>query len=74
MADVKCDFCDATAHGTMDNLVDNGWQRAKIDVTIGKRRTKKTITACSDHRGDFHKEIIKGFNSGMFKKEEGANK
>lgn len=61
MVDVKCDFCEVKAHGTIDELINVGWQKAIIDTTIGKERIKKTVIACKDHRGEFHKSIMAAF-------------
>lgn len=73
MVNVKCDFCDATAHGTIDVLVGKGWQQAKIDMTVGNKRKKKTITACKDHKNNFLKEVQNAFKR-IFEKEGGAQR
>lgn len=45
---VKCDFCDATDKGNIDELTDRGWQRV-----VFRAPKRITITACQKHRTEF---------------------
>ncbi|MCK5217110.1 MAG: hypothetical protein KAJ93_04950 [Methanosarcinales archaeon] len=51
---IKCDFCDHTASGTKDQLIDMGWNRTVISAPV-----RKTITACRFHTDEFQDEIMK---------------
>jgi hypothetical protein len=51
---VKCNFCSKTASGTIDSLIDQGWQRAIIYKPI-----RKTITCCPEHFEEGKIEIMK---------------
>ncbi len=45
---VKCDFCEATDTGNIDDLTDRGWQRAVFHAP-----KRITITGCHNHKKEF---------------------
>ena len=51
---VNCDFCDASANGSKDELIHKGWTRAIISNPI-----KITITACPLHHKELSAQILK---------------
>jgi hypothetical protein len=51
---VKCDFCDRTASGNTDTLIDKGWARAIFTTPV-----RRTITSCGDHIEEAELEINK---------------
>lgn len=63
---VTCNFCQATAYGNKDELIDKGWQRA-----IFSAPKRVTITACPDCHFPMSKEIAKVIEGGE-EADEGA--
>ena len=51
---VNCDFCEAIANGSKDELIHKGWTRAIISKPI-----KTTITACPLHGKELRVKILK---------------
>ena len=49
----KCDFCEATTHGTRDELIDKGWARAVIYAPV-----RITITACPLHHEELKTKMV----------------
>ena len=51
---VKCDFCEKSATGNIDELMEKGWNRA-----IFRSPIRKTITSCGngDHIAKMQYEI-----------------
>lgn len=54
---VKCNWCEDTATGLKDNLIDRGWSRAVIYTPF-----RKTITACPKHNNELEKELTESMN------------
>lgn len=52
MSTKHCSFCDATAKGSMDELIDLGWAWVVIYAPV-----RKTLTTCPKHRAEFNTEI-----------------
>lgn len=50
---IKCDFCEVSATGTVDQFIDEGWSRVIFFAPL-----RKTITACKDHIEEFNRAII----------------
>ena len=55
---IKCDFCEATAYGSRDELQMMGWVRAIF--TSPKRIT---ISACSKHHREWSARVNEIFTS-----------
>lgn len=51
---VKCNFCNKTASGTIDTLIDREWQRAIVYKPV-----RKTITCCPEHSEEGKAEILR---------------
>ncbi len=49
----KCDFCEATAYGTRDELIDKRWARAVIYAP-----TRITVTACPLHHEELKAKMV----------------
>ena len=54
---VKCNWCEDTATGLKNNLIDRGWSRAVIYTPF-----RKTITACPAHKNELEKEVSEAMN------------
>ncbi len=54
---VKCNWCEDTATGLKDNLIDRGWSKAVIYTPF-----RKTITACPKHNKELEKEVLEAMN------------
>ncbi len=57
---VTCNFCDITATGTKDELMDKGWARAVIYAPV-----RKTITTCQNHYKEFNEMVMGTLKSGQ---------
>jgi hypothetical protein len=53
---VTCDYCDRTARGTLDELIEFGWSRAIFSAPF-----RRTFTACSHHQGDLVVDMLTAF-------------
>lgn len=60
---VKCNFCEATAKGTKDKLMNEGWSRVVIFTPV-----RKTITSCPLHQKEAAEKLVEVL-PGRFKKE-----
>ena len=56
---IKCDFCDATANMSKDNLIANGWNWAIPTNLILKYETRTPIYACPIHQNNFEEQVMK---------------
>lgn len=58
IAELKCDYCEATAKGTRDELTERGWARVEI---LDKER--KTITACPEHQKEIKDKMVQSWKN-----------
>jgi hypothetical protein len=62
MTHKKCAFCNATAKGSADSLIDDGWAWAVVYAP-----TRKTLTACPKHHKEMDAALIEAIGKGQKK-------
>ncbi len=67
LAELKCEFCEATAKGTRNKLMERGWSRVEISDKGWDNGqvfvTNRMVSACPKHKKELKEKMFQSWKS-----------